>query len=160
MNSQTALAVVAGTVIISLIALVNPAWPLKHCTARGVLPDPSCTPGAVNQHVTQANIQSTICKTGWTSTVRPPVSFTAPLKRKQMRQYGFTDSPSNYEEDHLIPLELGGSPTSEKNLWPEPGASPNKKDSVESTLRARVCKGQLSLKEAQRRIAADWTAAL
>jgi hypothetical protein len=110
--------------------------------------------------VTQANINVTICLKGWTATVRPPTSYTNALKRTQMAAYGFTGSPSDYEEDHLIPLELGGNPTDPKNLWPEPGASPNPKDSVENQLNRLVCNGQMPLATAQQRIAANWQTAL
>src|SRR5262245_60365030 len=62
-----------------------------HCTARGsglnVLPDPACTPGATDPRVTQANIQVTICRSGYTRTVRPPTSYTEPLKRELMQRY-------------------------------------------------------------------------
>ena len=34
--------------------------------------------------------------------------------------YGLTGSPSAYEYEHLIPLELGGATNSPRNLWPEP----------------------------------------
>lgn len=60
------------------------------------LPDPKCTPGAINPAVTQDNIKNTICVPGFTRTVRPPVSYTTPLKIKLMHSYGFTDSRSNY----------------------------------------------------------------
>src|SRR5579871_5396607 len=50
----------------------------RHAANGGWLPDPSCTPGALNPDVTQATIASTICKTGWTATVRPPLSVTEP----------------------------------------------------------------------------------
>ncbi len=33
-------------------------------------PDRRCTPGAVNPAVTQSTIDSTICRSGWTATVR------------------------------------------------------------------------------------------
>jgi hypothetical protein len=65
---------------------------------------------------------------------------------------------SGYEEDHLIPLELGGSPTSPRNLWPEPGASPNPKDDVETAANHAVCDGEMTLATAQRAIAANWIA--
>src|SRR4051812_47682295 len=45
-----------------------------------VLPDPDITPGALNPRVRQATIRKTICKTGWTRTVRPPVNYTHSLK--------------------------------------------------------------------------------
>ena len=54
------------------------------CSARGgglfSLPDPRCTPGEVSPAVTQANIESTICRAGYTETVRPPESVTEPEK--------------------------------------------------------------------------------
>ena len=67
-------------------------------------------------------------------------------------------NPADYEEDHLISLELGGAPRDQRNLWPEPGHSPNAKDTVENVLHSRVCAGTLALAEAQR-IATDWTTA-
>ena len=123
-----------------------------------MLPDPSCTPGATNSSVTQANIDQTICRSGWTATVRPPESYTEPLKYQQMAAYGDTGSAREFEEDHLISLELGGSPTSPENLWPEPGASPNPKDSVENAAKRAVCDGQMTLAAAQHAIATNWIA--
>src|SRR5690348_8627785 len=85
------------------------------------LPDPTCQPGDYNPDVTQSTIDSTICVSGWTATVRPPASYTNALKVKQIAEYGYSDtSTADYEEDHLVPLELGGAPRSEQNLWPEP----------------------------------------
>jgi hypothetical protein len=43
---------------------------------------------------------------------------------------------------------------------PDPGASPNPKDGVESRLHQLVCAGQVSLAAAQGAIATDWTTAL
>ncbi|MGH7867359.1 MAG: hypothetical protein ACREP9_06910 [Candidatus Dormibacteraceae bacterium] len=133
------------------------------CHLRGsgllVLPDANCTPGVANPQVTQSNIQSTICKRGWSKTIRPPVSYTNELKRQQMVAYGESGSPSGYEEDHLISLELGGNPTDAKNLWPELGASPNHKDKVENALNHAVCNGRMPLVTAQQKIATDWIAA-
>lgn len=123
-----------------------------------MLPDPTCTPGAVYAGVTQANIDQTICTSGWTSTIRPPESYTEPLKYQQMAAYGEAGSAGGYEEDHLIPLELGGSPTSPQNLWPEPGATPNPKDAVENAANHAVCDGQLSLASARQAIASNWIA--
>src|SRR6266508_2054509 len=69
------------------------------------------TPGVVNPAVTQGTISSTICRRGWTRTIRPPSGYTSRLEREQMRAYGRTGSPSDYQEDHLISLELGGDPS-------------------------------------------------
>ena len=133
----------------------------ETCTALddGVLPDPACTPGKVDPGVTQQNIDSTICVPGYTKTVRPPVSYTEPLKFKLMDAYGFNDSPSRYELDHLIPLEIGGSPTSVGNLWPEPHyTDPNSydKDGFENYLHEQVCSGNMDLKTAQDEISSNW----
>lgn len=133
------------------------------------LPDTILTPGATNPNVTQENIGQTICVHGWTSTIRPPTSYTTPLKEQQMVQYGFatdvTDAAAkmgDYEEDHLISLELGGSPTDPKNLWPEPhhttplGRGSFAKDAFENWLHRAVCDGKLTLAQARRAIAKDW----
>jgi hypothetical protein len=40
-----------------------------------------------------------------------------------------------------------------------PGPADHAKDTVENVLHSRVCVGTLSLAEAQRRIATDWTTA-
>lgn len=124
------------------------------------LPDPACTPGVANPAVTQANIRSTVCKSGWTKTIRPAASYTDGLKRQGIGAYGDTDTkPSDFEEDHLISLELGGAPSDPGNLWPEPGASPNAKDKVENDLHRAVCSGRIQLAAAQHAIATDWTTA-
>jgi hypothetical protein len=92
------------------------------CHARGSgrfsRPDPKCTPGALNPSVTQASVRRTICAAGWTSTVRPPVSVSEPEKFASMAAYGDHRSASNYEYDHLVPLELGGATNDRRNLWP------------------------------------------
>ena len=113
------------------------------------------TPGALNPDVTEETIRSTICVRGWTRTVRPPVEYTNDLKVKQMRDYGETGPPSQYQEDHLISLELGGNPVDPRNLWPEPYPRAAAVDQVENDLNRRVCSGSLSLAEAQRRESED-----
>jgi hypothetical protein len=144
---------------------VQPQPPAASCNARGngvlVLPDPSCTPGATNPAVTQATIANTICRTGWTRTVRPPESVTGPEKRASLAAYGDQGALSGYEYDHLVPLEVGGAPNDPRNLWPEPqaGPPPNIKDKLENRAKALVCRGQVPLAEAQRAIATDWVSA-
>jgi hypothetical protein len=133
-----------------------------HARDHGKLPDRRCTPGAVYRHVTQANIRSTICVSGWTDTVRPSESYTDGLKARQIARYHYTSTDlSLYEEDHLIPLELGGAPYSAKNLWPEydSGVIPNPKDAVENALNNAVCDGRVSLRAAQHAIAVNWETA-
>lgn len=124
-----------------------------------VLQDATCTPGAINTAVTQSNIQSTICTTGYTTTVRPPVSITEPAKSLSMSAYGSPGTLSDYEYDHLVPLELGGS-SDVRNLWPEPYAGGSyTKDGVEARLNHVVCSGQVTLAAAQQAIATNWTTA-
>ena len=129
-------------------------------------PDPVLTPGTLNPAVTQANIQATICASGWTATIRPPTSYTNGLKKTQIVQYGYTDtSLASYEEDHLISLELGGNPTDPTNLWPEPytitladgrSTGAHVKDAFETKLKTQVCNGSLTLTEAQAEIGDHW----
>jgi len=129
------------------------------CKSFNDLPDKNCTPGEIDSRVTQENIFQTICVKGYTKTVRPPVSYTGPLKLETMKRYGYYDSAKNYEFDHLIPLELGGNPTSIKNLWPEPYNSSDgsyQKDKVENYLNSQVCRGKIPLKVAQDEITTDW----
>lgn len=129
------------------------------------LPNPALTPGAVNPAVTQANIGSTICVRDWTRTVRPPERYTERLKWEQIRAYGYSDRRlRDFEEDHLIPLDLGGSPTDPRNLWPEPrnpadGWGARRKDRLEVTLARDVCRGTLTLDAARKAIATNWKAA-
>lgn len=130
-----------------------------------VLPNPARTPGAANPQVTQSDIYSTICVSGWTSTVRPPSSYTTDLKEQQLASgyaYRGDMNPSDYEEDHLIPLELGGAPASTLNLWPEPyntADGARVKDEVENKLNSLVCDGSMALTAAQHMIATNWFAA-
>jgi hypothetical protein len=109
------------------------------------------TPGALNPDVTQSTIGSTICRIGWTRTVRPPVGYTNDLKLRQMRIYLRSGSPGDYQEDHLISLELGGSPTDPRNLWPEPYPRAAAVDRIENELNAEICSGKITLEEGQRR---------
>ena len=116
-----------------------------------MLADPVRTPGVLNPDVTQATIGSTICRHGWTRTIRPPVEYTDDLKHRQMRAYREAGPPSAYQEDHLISLELGGHPTDPRNLWPEPYPRASEVDSIENELNAKVCAKDLSLDGAQRK---------
>lgn len=134
-------------------------------SAGAILPDHNRTPGATNPDVTQATISTTICQSGWTATIRPTSSLTTALKKKQLASgyaYNGDTSTADYEEDHLISLELGGSPDAEANLWPEPYATSTgarTKDKIETRLKTLICNGSVSLVEAQQDISTDWYAA-
>ena len=95
--------------------------------------------------------------------MRPPTSYTNRLKAEGIRKYGFSDSNlSDYEEDHLIAISLGGSPASPANLWPEPRSGrwdSSAKDKLEYFLYRRVCGGTYRLARARRDLSHDWVAA-
>jgi hypothetical protein len=109
------------------------------------------TPGVLNPSVTQATIARTICRSGWTRTIRPPTSYTNERKAIGLEQYGLRGPPSAFQEDHLISLELGGDPTDPRNLWPEPYPRASDVDRTENDLNDKVCAGALTLADAQRR---------
>jgi hypothetical protein len=136
-----------------VLAAVVVATAIPRCGSRSaaVRARWDLTPGVLNPAVTQATTASTICRRGWTRTVRPPVEFTNALKQRQLRQYGLRGPPSAYQEDHLISLELGGNPADPRNLWPEPYPRASAVDRIENDLNHRVCTGSLTLAEAQRR---------
>jgi len=120
------------------------------------------TPGAVNPSVSQSNIYSTICVSGYTTTIRPPVSYTNRLKYSQLDSgynYRGDTSAHDYEEDHLVPLEVGGNPSSVKNLWPQPWLvtwNAGKKDQLENKIHSLVCSGALTLAEGQKVFMINW----
>jgi len=147
-----ALAAVVAVVLLVHLRHSGPGPPSRYA-AR-----PALTPGVLNPDVTQATIRKTICSRGWTKTVRPPASYTSPLKLAQMRRYGFAGGAVDYQEDHFISLELGGAPTDPKNLWPERRPRADHVDTIENDLNAKVCSGEISLAEGQRREAElKWT---
>jgi hypothetical protein len=124
------------------------------CQARGALPDPECTPGAIFPNATKEQI----CQSGYASSVR---NVPASEKDQVYAEYGIASHTSGqYEVDHLVSLELGGS-NDIANLWPE-AASPtpgfHQKDTVENHLHDAVCAGTVSLSDAQHEIASNWLA--
>lgn len=165
-NSKPA---VAAVIVLALLVAVPTG--VSASAAAGVLhtglPNRTLTPGALNPAVTQATIHRTICVSGWTATVRPPSSYTTRLKRTQLVTYGYRDRLlADYEEDHLVSLELGGSPGSPKNLWPEPhhvrvgglDLGSIAKDGFENYLRRQVCAGRLTLARARAEVERNWVA--
>jgi hypothetical protein len=152
---------------IVLFLMVSSIGLASAATPDWVLPNSKVTPGALNPNVTQANIKDNICKANWTGTVRPPVTYTNKLKASQLATTyaSFTKiwgtDPSGYEEDHLISLQLGGSPTDPKNLFPQPYAGNNahRKDVVETKLKTLICSGKITLADAQKAISKNWVTA-
>lgn len=128
-------------------------------------PNARITPGALNPAVNQGNIGQTVCVRDYSKSVRPSEAYTEQLKFVGIRQYGYSDLRlRDYEEDHLISIGLGGSPTAPQNLWPEPhdvvgGWGSYAKDDLEDKLHMLVCGGRVPLAQAQDAIASDWIAA-
>lgn len=122
------------------------------CASVNALPDSACTPGAV---IADASL-SQICTPGYSKSVRNVPSV---VKDEVYREYGITSHyPGQYEVDHLISLELGGS-NDLANLWPEPSDPRpgfHEKDKVENYLHDQVCNHGLDLGVAQQKIASDW----
>ena len=112
-------------------------------------------PGAVNSTITQDNIRNTICKSGWTKTIRPPVEYTNGLKRKLLGNNYSIANMKLYELDHCVPLELGGAPRDPQNLWLQPwngACGAHDKDKIENQLREQVCAGKITLVTAQAKV--------
>ena len=128
--------------------------------AAPALPNPAFTPGAIDPAVTPQNLQSTVCVKGYTAKVRPDKKYTNRMKREQLRQFNYADrNPQNYEQDHLIPLSIGGNPSDPKNLWPQPRSGEwgaEQKNDLEFVVYKMVCNGDISLAEAQQRVARNW----
>ncbi|MEW1804783.1 hypothetical protein [Pseudarthrobacter sp. NPDC080039] len=152
-----------GTVAIDLNLTAGQCKARTIDAAAGLyLPDPACTPGAVDPAVTQDNLGSTICKPGYTMTVRAPASDTDKAKALSLAQYGQTRA-STTEYDHLISLQLGGT-NAVSNLWPEPNraganGTTNPKDAIETRLNKAVCAHKVTLAAAQKAIATNWVTA-
>jgi hypothetical protein len=124
------------------------------CVASGGLPDAACTPGAIFPNATVDQI----CTSGYAKSVR---NVPSSEKDQVYAEYGITTRYSGeYEVDHLVSLELGGS-NDIANLWPE-AASPqpgfHEKDSVENYLHDQLCTGKIALADAQQEIATNWLA--
>ncbi len=124
----------------------------SNCQVQGALEDIACTPGAIFPDATT----NQICQSGYSSSVR-----NVPTSEKDAvyAEYGIqSHTTGQYEVDHLVSLELGGS-NDIANLWPE-AASPkpgfHEKDQVENYLHNQVCSGAISLHNAQLEIVNNW----
>jgi hypothetical protein len=134
----------------------SPLWghrtKTSGCAASGGLPDSACTPGDIIVTATK----DVICVSGYSQTVR-----NVPTSEKDAvyAEYGIAShTAGDYEVDHFVSLELGGS-NDISNLWPElasPKPGFHEKDKVENYLHDKVCRGQITLADAQREIATDW----
>lgn len=122
------------------------------CQAHNGLPDSACTPGALMAGATV----NQICQSGYSSSVR---NVTTAEKDQVYAEYGIASHfAGQYEVDHLVSLELGGS-NDIANLWPElasPTPGFHQKDQVENYLHSQVCNGSVSLATAQQEISTNW----
>lgn len=152
-----------ATLIVAAALVVNlsVAAPLSAATGHyryfhaEPLNDLHLTPGA-----RFAVSAATVCRSGYASSVR---NVSESRKAQVYAEYAITHRTSGqYEIDHLISLELGGS-NAVANLWPEPNDHPhgylNSKDILENRLHALVCAGRVALARAQALIANNWVSA-
>jgi hypothetical protein len=130
------------------------------------IPDPSCTPGAVNPTVALEDLSAT----NFLRQCHLNSQILASERAKTYEWYGINQPANNIEADkicelnRLVPLELGGA-DSLSNIWPlcgPPGANFKQryfeqKGLVEAFLTNRVRAGLMDLAEAQKGIAEDWT---
>ena len=117
-----------------------------------ILPDVKLTPGD-----TLDVTKDDICVSGYSKKVR---DVPQAVKEQAYKEYGITQrEPGEYEVDHLISLELGGS-NSIKNLWAESYRTApwnaRVKDKLENKLHEMICNSRIDLKVAQQAIAANW----
>lgn len=136
----------------SVVGVLGEQTKTEGCEITGPLQDPACTPGAVFPAATKEQI----CVSGYSQSVR---NVPQSEKDQVYAEYGITHhSKGEYEVDHLISLELGGS-NDIANLWPE-AANPtpgfHEKDEVENYLHDLVCRGKISLSQAQEIIRTNW----
>lgn len=127
---------------------------ISGCAVNGALPDKACTPGTVIPSITKMQV----CVAGYAKSVR---NVSDAEKNQAYAEYGIiSHKTGEYEVDHLISLELGGS-NDIANLWAE-GANPtpgfHEKDQVENYLHKQVCSGVITLEQAQRDISNNWLA--
>ncbi|XGV94424.1 MAG: hypothetical protein ACAF41_00940 (plasmid) [Leptolyngbya sp. BL-A-14] len=116
----------------------------------GSLPDARLTPGTVFP----VGVEQ-ICQPGYSSSAR---HVTLATKKAVFQRYGVSYVKGQYEVDHLISLELGGS-NAVTNLWPEAYTgqwNAHIKDQLENRLHRLVCRRELPLATAQQAIARDW----
>jgi len=155
-----------------LVCSLHGANPVKHVGPTECYPDPAKTPGCALPQVTTEQVTTP----GYTETARHVSKL---LKWQVFVLYGFAapgepldlqrlhDLENQFEIDHFVSLELGGS-NDIKNLWPQPYAAPvvenqtlgaRQKDVVETALHRMIARGQITLKQAQDIILTDWVKA-
>ena len=141
--------------VLFLIATLIILWCNRACATS--IPDPFLTPGE-----TRSVTMKILCTTS-TSLVR---NVPASVRKQVYASYGMPHgNHTGYcavmggcELDHDISLELGGS-NGIKNLFPMPysgSCNARQKDALENKLHFLVCKGTITLQQAQSVIRGDW----
>ena len=111
--------------------------------------------GVADPHITQANIGTTICVSGYSATVRPSSSFTGKIKRELLNGGNAAD----FELDHAWAIEDGGAPADRSNLWLQKWDGPHGahvKDALENLIHKKLCDGSMSLAEAGACFVINW----
>jgi hypothetical protein len=125
-----------------------------------VLPDKVRTPGLIAQRSAEK-----VCTAGYSASVR---HYDPAASARLFSAYGVEGSHEAYEDDHLVPIKLGGDPTDPRNQWPQPRYTARwnaaLKDRLEWRLITWVCDGSREgadarLEQAQSDIMSDWIAA-
>lgn len=140
--------------MIPILALLFLTLPVSVPTTDPILPDPKLTPGAVEPSVTVEDLRHP-------EFIRASRNVPDSLKEQVFIEY-FGRVPEfrgDYEIDHLISLELGGS-NDLSNLWPQSYKTQpwnaRKKDVLENKLHRMILSGEIGLREAQNEIAENW----
>lgn len=129
---------------------------VSQLIAAHVLPNPRTTPGVINSNVSPAVFASTVCKPGWTATVRPPTGWTDKIRNADTPP---GSKPLDGELDHLISIEDGGAPADPRNLWWMAYADrygARVKDVLETKVRRLLCGGKITLAQAQAALSPNW----
>jgi hypothetical protein len=142
----------AAAALLFVSAACEP-WPVLPNAAPSSQASYTVKYGAINPDVTQKNIKTTICKVGWTKTVRPPESYTYKIKRQMMKDQHWKGKAIL---DHYIPLQGGGAPRDPKNFILQTPKDSYIKDHVEDKMHDDICSGHLTLKKAQQIMGAGW----
>lgn len=130
------------------------------------LPNSNLTPG-----LAATEDENLVCQRGYAERVRPRGTLWRRLKEEAFARYGIAHQDRDaigangvrepeYQVDHLIPLEIGGSPTDLQNIWPQPIGAALHKDRIENELRELVCSGRMPLRQAQDAVARNWKIAV
>ena len=130
---------------LALLSLVAGA----EASTTTLLPKAEHATGFRNPEVRQGNLATTVCKAGYSGTIRPPVSYTNFVKREELRYYKLPGKVGDYQLDHMLSLSLGGSPYDTRNLWMQPKSQAGRDDTLEAKWHRDLCKGTLTLKQAQ-----------